>query len=287
VIAIGNPFGLSNSVTTGVLSAIDRSIDSQAGVYHGFLQTDASINPGNSGGPLLNAEGALIGINTRVYSGADGIGFAIPIDVANRVIVELLEHGEIQPVWLGLDFQDLDPALQEVMDLPEGVFGALVNSVRDDGPSGVAGIKRGDIVLEVDGHKISSARDFFQILQTVIAGQKLSLAVWRNGETSSVQILAQQIPRHVVDEYANHILGVTLVKHQGGGYRVTNMQKGGPAALRGIEPGDVFLAINGQTLKDEEALRTALLGLRGQPGAGVVVQRGAGRYHVAISFVAL
>ena len=110
VIAIGNPFGLSNTVTTGVISALDRSIRTEDRVYHGFLQTDASINPGNSGGPLLNAEGALIGINTAIYSGAQGIGFAIPIDVAKRVVHELIAHGEVSPVWLGLDLQDLDAA---------------------------------------------------------------------------------------------------------------------------------------------------------------------------------
>ena len=111
VIAIGNPFGLSNTVTTGVLSAVDRSLRSEDRVFHGFLQTDASINPGNSGGPLLNAEGSLIGINTAIYNGAQGIGFAIPIDTAMRVVRELITHGEIAPVWLGFDLQDLDAPL--------------------------------------------------------------------------------------------------------------------------------------------------------------------------------
>ena len=101
VIAIGNPFGLSSTVTTGVISALNRSIRSEQRVYHGFLQTDASINPGNSGGPLLNAEGELVGINTAVYQGAQGIGFAIPIDTAARVVRELIEEGEVSPVWLG------------------------------------------------------------------------------------------------------------------------------------------------------------------------------------------
>lgn len=118
VIAIGNPFGLSNTVTTGVISALNRSVRTDNFVYHGFLQTDASINPGNSGGPLVNAEGELIAINTAVYGGAQGIGFAIPIDTAKRVVDELIEHGEVTPVWLGLDLQDLDPRLAAAMDLP-------------------------------------------------------------------------------------------------------------------------------------------------------------------------
>ena len=118
VIAIGNPFGLSNTVTTGVISATNRSIRTEHAVYHGFLQTDASINPGNSGGPLLNAEGKLIGINTAVYDGGQGIGFAIPIDVARRVVRELIAHGEVTPVWLGLEFQDLTRELRDAMELP-------------------------------------------------------------------------------------------------------------------------------------------------------------------------
>ena len=122
VIAIGNPFGFSNSVTTGVISATNRSVNAQGTgfTFHGLLQTDASINPGNSGGPLLNAEGQLIGINAAIYAGAQGIGFAIPIDVANRVIHELLLYGEVHPVWLGLEFQDIDPPLRSVLTLPMG-----------------------------------------------------------------------------------------------------------------------------------------------------------------------
>ncbi|MBW2500673.1 MAG: trypsin-like peptidase domain-containing protein, partial [Deltaproteobacteria bacterium] len=135
VIAIGNPFGFSNSVTTGVISATNRSVNAQSHTFHGLLQTDALINPGNSGGPLLNAEGKLIGINSAIYGGAQGIGFAIPIDVARRVIHELLLYGEVHPVWLGLEFQDLDPALRDVMDLPNGLAGALVNRLHAGGPA--------------------------------------------------------------------------------------------------------------------------------------------------------
>jgi len=141
VIAIGNPFGLSNTVTTGVISALNRSIRTEDRVYHGFLQTDASINPGNSGGPLVNSEGELIAINTAVYGGgAQGIGFAIPIDTAKRVVDELIAHGEVTPTWLGLDFQDLDPGLALAMALPQDLRGALVNRVRADSPA-----QRGDL----------------------------------------------------------------------------------------------------------------------------------------------
>ncbi|MED5261198.1 MAG: trypsin-like peptidase domain-containing protein, partial [Myxococcota bacterium] len=173
VIAIGNPFGLENTVTTGVISATDRSVRVAEGVFfHGFLQTDAAINPGNSGGPLLNAEGAPIGINTAVHGG-QGIGFAIPIDTAQRVVAELLEHGEVVPVWLGLQFQNLDPSLREVMQLPAGMSGALVSGVRGDSPAHEAGILRGDIITAFESRPLKEARRFFEMLATVTPDQSL------------------------------------------------------------------------------------------------------------------
>ena len=139
-------FSTPAPLSTGVISALNRSIRSDQRVFHGFLQTDASINPGNSGGPLVNAEGKLIAINTAVHNGGQGIGFAIPIDIAKRVVDELITHGEITPVWLGLDFQDLDPDLSKLMDLPSGVGGALVNRVRKDSPADHSDLRRGDVV---------------------------------------------------------------------------------------------------------------------------------------------
>ena len=158
VIAIGNPFGLSSSVTTGVISAINRSVNAQASTsFHGLLQTDALINPGNSGGPLLNAEGRLIGINVAIYGGAQGIGFAIPINVASRVIHELLLYGEVHPVWLGLEFQDIEPALRQVLAIPNESRGALIHRVQPGSPAARAGIRRGDVIIGVDGRGLSSA----------------------------------------------------------------------------------------------------------------------------------
>src|SRR5262249_34570209 len=126
VIAIGNPFGLNSTVTTGVLSAVNRSIRGDGREYHGFLQTDASINPGNSGGPLLNMDGEVIGITTAILGNAQGIGFAIPINRARRVVDDLIQHGEVQPAWLGIFLQELTPALREAMGSAESA-GVLVS----------------------------------------------------------------------------------------------------------------------------------------------------------------
>jgi serine protease Do len=282
VIAIGNPFGLSHTVTTGVISAINRSIRTDERVYHGFLQIDASINPGNSGGPLINAEGNLVGINTAVYGNAQGIGFAIPIDTARRVVSELIEHGEVSPVWLGLDFQDLDAALREAMDLPPNLSGALVNRVREASPAQRAGVRRGDVVTRLQGQPVTSARGFFEHLETATAGQELELTVRRETRERVIALRAEEIPDAVVARLVEELTGLALEPAARGGFRVRSVRPGSGAHRIGLQRGDLLLGINGRTLEDEKALRRAVLRLRGQPRALVVVQRGAGRYHVTL-----
>ena len=285
VIAIGNPFGLSNTVTTGVISALNRSIRTEQRTFHGFLQTDASINPGNSGGPLLNAEGELIAINTAVYQGGQGIGFAIPIDVAARVVRELIEEGEITPVWLGIEFQNLTPQLSNAMELPSDVRGALVNRVRKKSPARRAGVKRGDVVLRVDDRPVRSARDFFEMLETSIDGQELSLEIWRDGQTSQLAVKAEEIPDEVVKALVTEMLGMDLELRESGGCLVRSVRSGSGAERIGIQTGDLVLGIDNSPLEDAEALRRAALRLRGRSQAQIVVQRGTGRYHVTIPLV--
>jgi serine protease Do len=282
VIAIGNPFGLSNSVTSGVVSALNRSVRAEDRVYHGFLQTDASINPGNSGGPLLNAEGALIGINTAVYQGAQGIGFAIPIDVAKRVVSELLSTGEVAPVWLGIDVQDLDGRIAEVMEMPRNLSGALVSRVRDDGPAAGGGVQRGDVIVRVDGAPLRSAREFYEHLERATTGQTLALGVWRQGTERRVSLAAEAIPERQIAELGEQLLGMRLVPADEGGFRVSAVRPGSGAARIGIEAGDRVLGINGRSLASPGAWRRVILDLRGRSHALVVVQRGRGRYHVTV-----
>ncbi len=283
VIAIGNPFGLSHTVTTGVISAIDRSIRTGDRVYHGFLQTDASINPGNSGGPLLNAEGKLIAINTAVYNGAQGIGFAIPIDAARRVVSELIEHGEVSPVWVGLEFQDLTPELREALALTPELRGVLVNHVRESSPAARAGVQRGDVLLRLDGQPVDSARTFFERLASATSGQELKLSLLRQGRERELRARAEEIPPAAVDALVEQLLGLRLERSERGGYAVTGVRSGSGAAQIGVQPGDLLLAINGRALADEAALRRSVVALRGENRALIVVQRGNGRYHVTIT----
>ncbi|HEU4429316.1 MAG TPA: trypsin-like peptidase domain-containing protein [Myxococcota bacterium] len=273
VIAIGNPFGFSNTVTTGVLSATDRSLRTPEKTYHGFLQTDASINPGNSGGPLLNAEGELIGINTAIYQGAEGIGFAIPIDVAKRIVHELVTKGTVAPVWLGLDLQDLEPAMLELLKLPAGQRGAIVNRVRAGGPGAKAGVLRGDVLMKIDAHGIRAAREFYEVLESSTAGQTHELQVLRGGRTITLRATAAEIPPAVVGELTTERLGVRL-SFERGLFRVAEVRPGSGAEQIGLQPGDYVRSIDGQLLADEQALRRAVLRLQGRDSALIRVQRG-------------
>jgi serine protease Do len=283
VIAIGNPFGLSNTVTTGVISALDRSIRaSEDRAFYGFIQTDASINPGNSGGPLLNAEGRLIGINSAIYQGAEGIGFAIPIDVARRVVDELLRHGEVVPVWLGADLQDLDPKLQDVLELPRGTKGALVSAVEKGSPCDRAGLHRGDLVMRVSGHAVQTARDFYGIVERSTPGEQIPLEVWRDGSKRVLEARAERVSDQVIGRLTERLLGLTLTPGPDGGFRVKAVRPQSGAERVGFQPGDVLIGINGRALADGEVFRRSVLDLQGRSRALVVVRRGPGRYHVTV-----
>ncbi len=282
VIAIGNPFGLSNTVTTGVLSAKDRSLRSEKRVFHGFLQTDASINPGNSGGPLLNADGGLVGINTAIYGNAQGIGFAVPIDVAKRIMDDLIEHGEVAPVWLGLDVQDIDARLQEMLRLPDGLAGALVSGIRPGEGAERAGVRRGDVLTHLEKRPVGGAREFYELLEHVTVGDEIDIQVFREGSSRTVTLRAASVPDAAVTELAEQLLGLRLAAHERGAFGVTHVRRGSGAAQIGIQPGDLLLGINGKRLSDPSALRRAVLDLRGRQQALLVVQRGAGRYHVTV-----
>ena len=146
VIAIGNPFGFSHTVTTGVISAVNRSIRAQDRVYHDFIQIDASINPGNSGGPLLNINGDLIGINTAIYAKAQGIGFAIPIGKARKIISDLIQYGEVIQAWIGITVQNMDDSLARYLDVP-GNKGIVIKTVEPKSPAKQAGMQESDIIL--------------------------------------------------------------------------------------------------------------------------------------------
>jgi serine protease Do len=284
VIAIGNPFGLNSTVTTGVLSATNRSIHGDGREYHGFLQTDASINPGNSGGPLLNMDGEVIGINTAILGNAQGIGFAIPINRARRIVNDLIRHGEVQATWLGLWLQELTPALREAMG-SEQATGVLVSNVFDGAPAAAAGIQRGDILTSLDGAPVHSRREFYEIARGITVGDRAKLALDRSGKKLNVEVEAERFPEARADELAQVLLGLdladrtpALAKEYGlrsdRGLVVKRVVPRSAAEDRGLRPGDLILQLGEERVDDRVSLRKAIPRILGQDGVVVVVQRG-------------
>ena len=188
VVAIGNPFGLSHTVTTGVISAKGRNIGS--GPYDEFIQTDAAINPGNSGGPLLNMDGDVIGINTAIFSGSGGnvgIGFALPINMAKAILGDLKEKGKVTRGWLGVMIQRITPELQESFKL-ENANGALVNDIVPNGPADRGGMKRGDVITRFDGVEIASMETLPKQVASIKPGKSVKVEVIREGKSRMLDI---------------------------------------------------------------------------------------------------
>ena len=189
VIAIGNPFGLSHTVTTGIVSAKGRDIGS--GPYDEFIQTDASINPGNSGGPLLNMKGEVIGINTAIISGNSGgnvgIGFAIPINMAADIMKDLKEHGKVTRGWLGVMIQNLTPDLAKSFSL-KTTHGALVSDVLPNGPAFKGGLQRGDVIVKFSDQTVEDVSELPRLVATVPPGETVDVVILRNGKEQTVRI---------------------------------------------------------------------------------------------------
>jgi serine protease Do len=287
VIAIGNPFGLNHTITTGVLSATQRSIQAPRGgrAYHGFMQTDASINPGNSGGPLVNVDGEVIGVNTAILGNAEGIGFAIPINRARRIVQELIEHGSVSPTWLGLDVQDLTPALIKSLGA-RTTSGALVSHVYDDSPARRAGIRSGDIVVELDRTPVRSRRGYFELLGSLTSGGRTPLVVEREGSRRAFDVEVEVFPEDRAEAIAKILLGIEISESRWGGsypaLRIENVVPNSAADDLGLQPGDFLLALENEALRDRVAFRKAITKLRGRSRVGAIVARGPNRYRLTL-----
>lgn len=191
VIAIGSPFGLEDTVTTGVISAKERPLEIDGRSFEHLLQTDASINPGNSGGPLLNLKGEVIGINTAINAQAQGIGFAIPTTTVKEVIDELINQGSIKRPWLGVQISSIAPDIAQYLGYP-GSAGAVIYGVVPGGPADKAGIIEGDIVLSIDGSKIESDKDLIKTLQKKQVGSQVQMEIFRRGSTVEITVLTEE-----------------------------------------------------------------------------------------------
>jgi serine protease Do len=282
VIAIGNPFGLSHTVTTGVLSAVGRTVPSErAGqVFTDFLQTDASINPGNSGGPLVNILGEVIGINTAIIQGASGIGFAIPADRARRVVDDLLRFGALRPLWTGARLITIDAETAQSANLPVR-RGALVLKVYPGSPAAQAGLQEKDVVVAVNGHPVTAREDVATALYTAAAGSAVSLDLRRGERTLTVSLKAVQPPQGLGRQVLESNVGLDVAESQGA-LVIRRVTPGSVAAGKGLRPGDVILGANGQEVSKEEDLGREVL--RGLERGGLLLAVQRGRYVYNLDF---
>jgi len=282
VIAIGNPFGLSHTVTTGVISALGRSLRSEDQVYLDFIQTDASINPGNSGGPLLNLGGQVIGINTAIYQKAQGIGFAVPINRARRIVDDLIAFGEVHVPWVGTVVRDIGPDLAAELALDRR-GGVLVRAVEADSPAADAGIQPGDVLVSVDGHAVSSSDEYDYRIRDRAERSDLRLATRRGLTSMTVTVRTRPFPLDRADELAWRLIGVRLSAAEAG-VAVTRVRQASPAARIGIEPGDRLVALGGTPTRTMDEFRKRMAALRLAQGALLSVRRGRAVYRVAVPF---
>lgn len=273
VVAIGNPFGLGQTVTSGIISALGRSGLGIEG-YEDFIQTDASINPGNSGGALVDVDGQLIGINTAIIGpsgGNVGIGFAIPARMARALMEQIVEYGAVRRGQLGIAAQDLTPAIAEALNARR-TRGAVIAEVRADSAAAAAGIQPGDIVIAADGRPINSAADLRNAIGLVRVGDALRLTTLREGRERTV---TATIPEHTArdaQQLSALLGGATLAEIEPGhplygrvnGVQISRIERNTPAAQAGLRPGDIISSVNRQPVRSLDEFEAATQQARGQ-----------------------
>ena len=269
VIAIGNPFGLGQTVTSGIVSALGRSGINVEG-YEDFIQTDASINPGNSGGALVNLHGELVGINTAIIGPAGGnvgIGFAVPVNIATAVMQQLAEHGEMQRGKIGVVIQDLTPDLAEALGL-DIERGALVSRVESRSPAQTAGLQAGDVIVAVGGSKVESSRDLRNSIGLVRVGDEIEIDVQRDqrrirfnvrvgGPETDVLVGAVDVPPALQGAMLRDLEQGDPAYGRIEGVTAAEVGPGSPAARNGIRPGDVIVAVNRRRVRNVRELESA------------------------------
>jgi Do/DeqQ family serine protease len=262
VVAIGNPFGLGQTVTTGIVSALGRTGLGIEG-YENFIQTDASINPGNSGGALVNLNGKLIGINTAIIGptgGNIGIGFAIPVNMVKGSMAQILEHGEVKRGQIGVNIQDINPNLKQAFNLKNGQQGALVAGVLEGSAAKKAGIKAGDLIVAVDDAPTTSAGQLRSQIGVKTIGENVKLTVLRDDEKKQVNVEIEKT-RQPVALTAKHKLleGVQFEDNTDGqGVVISKLTPNSPAAFSGLRPGDVIIGTNRMQVDNLRDLNAAL-----------------------------
>jgi serine protease Do len=312
VVAIGNPFGLGGTVTAGIISA--RARDINAGPYDDFLQTDASINRGNSGGPMFNMDGEVIGINTAIFSpsgGSIGIGFAIPANLAKAVIADLRKYGKTRRGWLGVRIQSLNEEIAESLGLKEPK-GALIASVNEGGPAAQAGLKAGDVILRFDGKDVGEMRRLPRVVAETPINKKVEVQVWRDGKERTMHVTVGELADEEIAAEAPaekpadrkpaagaqkvDSVGVTVaaigpeqrerfeLPEDAKGVVVVDVDANGPAAEKGIRPGDVIVEVSQEAVTSPGAVTDKIEAARkaGRKSVLMLVENERGLRFVAV-----
>ncbi|MFT6460768.1 MAG: serine protease Do [Maricaulis maris] len=305
VVAVGNPFGLGGTATAGIISAIGRPIGNST--YNDFIQTDASINRGNSGGPTFDLNGNVIGVNSQIFSpsgGNVGIGFAIPSDVAARIVGDLRDDGRVARGWLGVSIQNVTEDIAEALGL-EGTTGAIISSIVEGGPADRAGFEREDVVLEIDGEAVDGSRDLTRRVGNIQAGGDVRFLVLRDGRERTIRATLGDRPgdeqlasMSSVDAAParTSVFGMSMaplaeedreVRGLGAevsGVVVDEIEPGSEAARKGVQVGDIILEAGGNSVADAEALRAIADEARedGRSAILLLVEGRGGQRYVAL-----
>jgi serine protease Do len=287
VTAIGSPFGLQYTVTAGIVSAKGRAIGS--GPYDDFIQTDASINPGNSGGPLINMNGEVVGINTMIIAGGQGIGFAIPIDMAKGIVTQLKTDGEVTRGWLGVTIQDLKGDLAEYYGL-KGKTGVLVSGVVPGDPADQAGIKPKDVIIDVNGQAVTTSRDLTGLAANLGVGDKAKVTILRNGESKTLDVqigkrpltiasVSGNSPKKKEGEYGFSVTDLTpkMARRYNledtSGVMVVGVAPKSKADAAGIQQGDLIIEINHQNVDSVQDFKNLFDRYKTADGIYLLVKR--------------
>ena len=285
VIAIGNPYGFEHSVTVGVISAKNRSIHAQDVNFDDFLQTDAAINPGNSGGPLLNMDGKVIGINTAIVPYAQGLGFAIPVNKAKEIMGDLVSYGHVKRGWLGVSVRNITPEMAKAYKVG-GENGAMVNDVFKGDPADKAGLKRGDVIVELNGGKIKDSNDFINKVRTLAPGSIAKIGVVRKGKHMNFNVKLGERPSTAdgrpstksennnisegsdalkdfgiakVEKITDSLRRAYKINSNSEGLVITKLDRNSKASTDGeIREGDLLIEVNGQEVKAPEDIKKAV-----------------------------
>lgn len=296
VIAVGNPFGLGHTVTAGIVSAEGRSLG--LGPYDDFIQTDAAINPGNSGGPLFNLQGQVVGVNTAIVAGGQGIGFAIPINLAKSIIIQLKGTGKVVRGWLGVLVQQITPEIADGLGLSEPK-GALVSDVTPGSPADKAGIKRQDIITEFNGQKINDMQGLPKLVAATPPGTQVQLKLLRNGKEQTVNLKLAELPEEIAKaggtgaQQIERNLGIVVQEinpqmqrrlgiEDSQGVIITNVDPGSLAHEAGLSPGDIILEINRKQIKNLDEYRKALDSVKTGQTALFLVKRNKNTLYIAL-----